>query len=136
MHDTPDTPTIESLVDLRQRATSAVDVTAADTLKNVLVKVAHARLDEWELLAVGVPGDREVDDKRLEAALAPGRVRPARRRRTSPSTPFLVRGYIGPKALRDQRVRYLVDPRVVDGTAWITGADEPGKHVVGPRRRP
>ena len=45
--------------------------------------------------------------------------------------PFLKKGYIGPKALLDNGVRYLVDPRVVDGTAWITGADEPGKHVVG-----
>jgi prolyl-tRNA synthetase len=33
--------------------------------------------------------------------------------------------------LRDNDVRYLVDPRVVDGSSWITGADEPGRHVVG-----
>ncbi|MEX3650890.1 His/Gly/Thr/Pro-type tRNA ligase C-terminal domain-containing protein, partial [Mycolicibacterium porcinum] len=45
--------------------------------------------------------------------------------------PFLVKGYVGPKALLDNGVRYLVDPRVVDGTAWITGADAPNKHVVG-----
>ena len=42
-----------------------------------------------------------------------------------------MKGYIGPKALLDNGVRYLVDPRVVDGTSWITGADQPGKHVVG-----
>ena len=45
--------------------------------------------------------------------------------------PFLAKGYIGPKALLANGVRYLVDPRVVDGTSWITGADAPGKHVVG-----
>ncbi|MGA8328676.1 MAG: His/Gly/Thr/Pro-type tRNA ligase C-terminal domain-containing protein, partial [Mycobacterium sp.] len=45
--------------------------------------------------------------------------------------PFLVKGYIGPKALLDNGVRYLVDPRIVDGSSWITGADQPGKHVVG-----
>jgi prolyl-tRNA synthetase len=45
--------------------------------------------------------------------------------------PFLVKGYIGPKALRDNGIRYLVDPRVVDGTSWITGADAAGRHVVG-----
>ena len=45
--------------------------------------------------------------------------------------PFLKKGYIGPKALLDNGVRYLVDPRVVDGTSWITGADETGRHVVG-----
>jgi prolyl-tRNA synthetase len=42
-----------------------------------------------------------------------------------------VKGYIGPKALLDNNVCYLVDPRIVDGTSWITGADETGRHVVG-----
>ncbi|MGH3968289.1 MAG: His/Gly/Thr/Pro-type tRNA ligase C-terminal domain-containing protein, partial [Mycobacterium sp.] len=45
--------------------------------------------------------------------------------------PFLVKGYLGPKALRENGIRYLVDPRVVDGTSWITGADAPGRHVIG-----
>ena len=27
-------------------------------------------------------------------------------------------------------IRYLVDPRVGEGTAWVTGADEPGRHVI------
>lgn len=128
VHDTGDTPTIATLVDW---ANGALDrtVTAADTLKNVLVKVRQPG-GEWELLAIGVPGDREVDDKRLAAALEPaeyallGDADFARH-------PFLVKGYIGPKALQDNEVRYLVDPRVVDGTSWITGADEPGRHVVG-----
>lgn len=128
VYDTGDTPTIATLVDW---ANAALDrpVTAADTLKNVLIKVRQPGGD-WELLAVGVPGDREVDDKRLAAVLDPaeyallGDADFARH-------PFLVKGYIGPKALQDNGVRYLVDPRVVDGTSWITGADEPGRHVVG-----
>src|SRR5437588_17667 len=104
-------------------------VTAADTLKNVLLKVRQPG-GEWQLLAIGVPGDREVDDKRLGAALEPAEYA-FLDDADFPKYPFLVKGYIGPKALRDNGVRYLVDPRVVDGTSWITGADEPGRHVVG-----
>jgi len=81
-------------------------------------------------LGFGVPGYREVDYKRLGAALDPveyALLDDADFARH----PFLVKGYIGPKALLDNGVRYLVDPRVVDGSSWITGADEQGKHVVG-----
>lgn len=128
VYDTPDTPTIATLVDW---ATSTLDreVSARDTLKNVMLKTRQPGGD-WELLGVGVPGDREVDDKRLGAALEPAEYALlddadfARH-------PFLAKGYIGPKALLANGIRYLVDPRVVDGTSWITGADEPGRHVVG-----
>ncbi|MDI3314357.1 MAG: proline--tRNA ligase [Mycobacterium sp.] len=129
IHDTGDTPTIAALVDWANRAGLGRTITAADTLKNVMLKVRRPGSD-WELLAIGLPGDREIDDRRLEAALAPAEYALlgdddfAR-------YPFLVKGYIGPKALRENGVRYLVDPRVVDGTSWITGADQPGKHVVG-----
>lgn len=129
VHDTGDTPTIATLVDWANGADLGRPITAADTLKNVLLKVRQPGGD-WELLAIGVPGDREVDDKRLGAALEPAEYALlddadfARH-------PFLVKGYIGPKALRANGVRYLVDPRVVDGTSWITGADEPHRHVVG-----
>ncbi|OBB63787.1 proline--tRNA ligase [Mycobacterium sp. 852014-50255_SCH5639931] len=129
VHDTGDTPTIATLVDWANTADLGRTVTAADTLKNVLLKVRQPG-GEWELLAIGLPGDREVDDKRLGAALEPADYALLD---DSDFTkyPFLVKGYIGPKALRDNGVRYLVDPRVVDGTSWITGADEPGRHVVG-----
>ena len=129
VHDTGDTPTIATLVDWANTAGLGRTVTAADTLKNVLLKVRLPGGD-WELLAIGLPGDREVDDKRLGAALDPAEYAMlddsdfARH-------PFLKKGYIGPKALLANGVRYLVDPRVAAGTAWITGADEPGKHVVG-----
>jgi prolyl-tRNA synthetase len=133
VHDTANTPTIATLVDWANGADlpefAGRDVTAADTLKNVLLKVREPG-GEWELLAIGVPGDREVDDKRLGAALDPAEyiMLPAE---DFPKYPFLVKGYIGPKALLANGVRYLVDPRIVEGTAWITGADEDGKHVVG-----
>ena len=129
VHDTGDTPTIASLVVWANEADLGRAVTAADTLKNILVKVRQPGGD-WELLAIGVPGDRDVDDKRLSAALEPADYALLDDDDFA-KYPFLVKGYIGPKALRDNDVRYLVDPRVVDGTSWITGADEPGRHVVG-----
>ncbi|MBL1078729.1 proline--tRNA ligase [Nocardia sp. 2] len=133
VHDTPGTPTIATLVDWANNA--GIDkqlgrtVTAADTLKNVMVKLRHPD-GKTEILAVAVPGDREVDDKRLGASVEPAEVEMLDDADFK-ANPFLVKGYIGPKALQANGIRYLVDPRVVTGTSWITGADEPGKHYVG-----
>ncbi|MEU8816412.1 proline--tRNA ligase [Actinoplanes sp. NPDC048796] len=125
VHDTPGTPTIASLVDLANaRALGGrTDWTAADTLKNVVVTV-HRPGAEDELLVIGVPGDREVDLKRLDAALAPAT---ATLFDDFDSRPDLVKGYIGPQGIK---VRYRADPRVAPGTAWLTGANEPGRHAV------
>ncbi|MFM9261176.1 proline--tRNA ligase [Rhodococcus sp. 5A-K4] len=129
VYDTANTPTIDTLVDWANGADLGCTITAADTLKNIMVKT---RLPggEWELLGIGIPGDREVDEKRLEASLEPAEFVMITETDFK-NNPFLAKGYIGPKALRANGVRYLVDPRVVDGTSWITGADEDGKHVVG-----
>jgi prolyl-tRNA synthetase len=134
VEDTPDTPTIETLVTL---ANSRVDLrrpdrdwTAGDTLKNVLVKVRDPE-GTTEVLAVGLPGDREVDLKRLGAQVHPSLVEPFTEDDFA-KHPGLVRGYIGPSALGATSVsgvRYLLDPRVVEGTRWITGANQPGRHV-------
>ncbi|HXY63627.1 MAG TPA: proline--tRNA ligase [Mycobacterium sp.] len=129
VYDTGDTPTIATLVGWANQADLGRDVTAADTLKNVLLRVRQPGGD-WELLGIGLPGDREVDDKRLGVALEPADYALLDDADFA-KYPFLVKGYIGPKALRDNDVRYLVDPRVVDGTSWITGADKLGQHVVG-----
>ncbi|MEV0702345.1 proline--tRNA ligase [Saccharopolyspora sp. NPDC050389] len=128
VHHTPSTPTIETLVDFLNANTDR-KFTAADTLKNVLVKTRQPGSPDWELLAVGLPGDREVDMKRLEASLEPAEVALLEEPDFA-ANPFLVKGYIGPKALQDNGVRYLVDPRVVTGTAWVTGADKTDHHVV------
>nr|WP_219633088.1 proline--tRNA ligase [Haloechinothrix aidingensis] len=130
VHYTPDTPTIETLVDfLNAQAELDRSVTAADTLKNVMVKVRRPGEQDWQLLAVGVPGDRDVDMKRLEASLEPAEVAVLEEADFERHA-FLVKGYIGPKALQDNGVRLLVDPRIVTGTAWVTGADKPDHHVV------
>ncbi|MEV6911524.1 proline--tRNA ligase [Amycolatopsis sp. NPDC051071] len=128
-HHTPNTPTIESLVTFLNNAGLGRTFTAADTLKNVLVKTRKPGAKEWELLAIGLPGDREVDTKRLEASLEPAEFELLEEADFA-KNPFLVKGYIGPKALKDNGVRYLLDPRVADGTAWVTGADERDHHVV------
>ena len=133
--DTPDTPTIQTLVDLingrddLRRADR--EWTGADTLKNVIVKLRHPD-GRVEPLAVGVPGDREVDMKRLEAQLHPVEVLPFGEEDFA-ANKHLVKGYIGPGALgvdKPAGIRFLIDPRIVDGTQWVTGADQPGRHVL------
>jgi prolyl-tRNA synthetase len=131
--DTPGTPTIETLVDHLNERFVRTDRpwTAADTLKNVLVVLVHPD-GTREPLAVGVPGDREVDVKRLEAQVAPAEVEPFTEADFA-RHPTLAKGYIGPGALGEKGtsgIRYLVDPRVVEGTRWVTGADADGRHVI------
>jgi prolyl-tRNA synthetase len=132
VEDTPDTPTIETLVDFANAHHPRLDRpwTAADTLKNVVVTLVHPD-GAREPLVVGVPGDREVDAKRLEAALAPAAVEPFTETDFA-RHPELVKGYLGPAVLGEGSrtgIRYLLDPRIVTGTSWITGANEPGRHV-------
>jgi prolyl-tRNA synthetase len=138
---TPDTPTIDTLVDHLNEAFARDDRpwTAADTLKNVLVVLRHPD-GTREPLAVGVPGDREVDAKRLEAAVSPAEVEPFEGKDFA-AHPALVKGYIGPASMAPESgavlgvesasgIRYLTDPRVADGTRWVTGANVQGSHVI------
>ncbi|HBF79034.1 MAG TPA: proline--tRNA ligase [Streptomyces sp.] len=111
--DTPDTPTIESLADF-------LGVPASATLKNLLVKV------DGEIVAVGVPGDREVDLGKLGEHLAPAEVELVTAE-DFVGRPDLVRGYVGPQGL--EKVRYIADPRIAAGTSWITGANKEGVHA-------
>ncbi|WP_374010664.1 proline--tRNA ligase [Leifsonia sp. LS-T14] len=138
--DTPGSPTIQSLVDVANEKHPRPDGrawTAADTLKNVVL--ALTQLDGTrELVIVGLPGDREVDMKRAEVAFAPAEVEAAGDTDFA-KHPGLVKGYIGPWSPEGAvlgetsatGIRYLVDPRVVDGSGWITGANVEGKHVFG-----
>lgn len=132
--DSPNTPTIETLV-AHANAHLDGDYTAADTLKNVVLALTH--LDGTrELVVVGIPGDREVDDKRVEVAFAPADVEAATAEDFE-RHPLLVKGYIGPwseagAVLGEEAatgIRFFLDPRVADGTAWITGANIDQKHV-------
>ncbi|MGY1591725.1 proline--tRNA ligase [Geodermatophilus sp. SYSU D00708] len=128
VEDTPDTPTIETLVAVSQEMFPDAGYTAASTLKNVVVTLVHPD-GTREPLVVGIPGDREVDLKRLEAQVAPAEIAPFE---DFAKHPQLVKGYIGPQVLgadSPSGIRYLVDPRIVPGSRWITGANETGKHV-------
>jgi prolyl-tRNA synthetase len=147
VRDTPDTPTIDTLVEHANTAAPRTDRpwTAADTLKNVVL-AAVLPTGERELVVVGVPGDRSVDLKRIEANIA-GHLETGGEVAVEAATEDdlkkhtgLVKGYMGPGLTLEAPVlgagsvtglRYLVDPRVVSGTAWLTGANEPGRHVFG-----
>ena len=122
--DTPGTPTIETLVAVLRE--QGHDLDAGHTLKNVVVTLRNADGSK-ELLVVGVPGDREVDLKRLGANVEPAEVLPFD---DFAGNPGLVKGYIGPQVLADLGIRYLVDPLVVRGSAWATGANEEGRHAL------
>lgn len=111
--DTPDTPTIETLA-------AHLAVPASATLKNLLVKV------DGEIVAVGVPGDREVDLAKLEELLSPASVELVTAEDFE-GRDDLVRGYVGPQGL--DKVRYIADPRVAPGTSWVTGANKEGAHA-------
>ncbi|MCC3269795.1 proline--tRNA ligase [Arthrobacter gengyunqii] len=145
--DTPDTPTIDTLVAVANERFSreSGEWTAADTLKNVVLAVTLPT-GERRIVVVGVPGDRAVDLKRIEANIA-AHVEIGGELEVEAATdedikkhPGLVKGYIGPGLSTEEPVLgtesatgllYLVDPRVVSGTSWITGANSAGKHVIG-----
>jgi len=138
VHPSPNTPTIATLVDLANAQVPREDGrkwTAADTLKNVVLALTSPE-GKRSLVVVGVPRDRDVDAKRADAAFSPNEVEAANEEDFE-RNPELVKGYIGPvknaKAVLGlegtSKIRYLLDPRVVDGTAWITGANENEKHV-------
>lgn len=138
VYDSPNTPTIETLVahtnEVLPRADRAWE--AADTLKNVVLALTDLQGNR-ELVVIGIPGDREADPKRLEVAFPGFEVEPAHEGDFI-KNPTLVKGYIGPGTKEtpvlgtggSSGIRYLLDPRIVSGTAWVTGANEHEKHVA------
>ncbi|MDR6507490.1 proline--tRNA ligase [Arthrobacter oryzae] len=150
IRDTPNTPTIETLVDAANQLVPRAENdggawTAADTLKNVVLAVTLPT-GERQIVVIGVPGDRGVDLKRVEANI--GTYLPVAGEITVEAAgeedlarnPLIVRGYLGPGMSLGTpllglegaaKLLYLVDPRVVSGTAWVTGANMAGKHVFG-----
>lgn len=134
VESTPGTPTIDTLVTMLNKdhpRTDGREWTAADSLKNVIVMLVHPD-GTREPLAIGLPGDREVDAKRLEVKVAPAEVA-AFEEKDFAAYPMLAKGYIGPGVLGEEKaskIRYLLDPSVAVGSAWVTGADEDGHHVI------
>ena len=120
--DTPNTPTIDSLVDVLNSKFGG-GFTGASTLKNVLL------MADKKAISVLVPGDREVDLKRLQAGL-PG----VEELRVFEDADFaehkcLVKGYIGPQDSGKFGITVYADPRVAPGTSWVTGANKKDRHA-------
>lgn len=134
VESTPDAASIEALVAHSNSVDSLRrvdrDWLGSDTLKIVVFMVTDVDGTQAPL-AIGLPGDREVDAKRLEAVLHPREARPFEEADFA-KHPALVKGYIGPGVLGAQQsagIEFLVDPRVVDGTSWVSGANAAGHHV-------
>ena len=120
--DTPNTPTIDSLVQVFNSKYGA-NITAVDTLKNVLL------VADEKPIAVLVPGDREVDLKRLEANLAGVKELRLFEDADFAKHPKLVKGYVGPQDAKAFGITLYADPRIVEGSNWITGANQKDKHA-------
>jgi len=120
--DTPNTPTIDSLVELFNTKYSA-NISAANTLKNVLI------VADEKPISVLVPGDREVDLKRLGANLAGVKDLRLFEDADFAKYPKLVKGYVGPQDAKELGLKLYADPRVVEGSHWITGANKKDKHA-------
>jgi prolyl-tRNA synthetase len=120
--DSPNTPTIDSLVDLYNKKFGE-SVSASATLKNVLVMVDDVAT------AILVPGDREVDLKRVGANLPGAKDVRLFEDEDFQNFPGLVKGYVGPQDAKKLGLKVYADPRVVIGSHWITGANAKDKHI-------
>ncbi len=135
-HSSPNTPTIASLVSFSNENHPKTDGTwqASDTLKNVVLALITGD-GKRRLVTVGIPGDRDVDQKRAEAWF--GCDVEQANEADFKSHPELVKGYIGPRRdskqflglETDSRIEYLLDPRVAEGSAWISGANKDQMHT-------
>ena len=131
VEQTPSVTAIAELVDFsNNQFKKETPFSANDTLKSVVVMVTHIDGSQTPLV-IGIPGDREIDVKRLETVLHPATVRPFEDADFA-KYPALVKGFIGPQGLGENSpsgIRYVVDPRVVEGTVWIAGANQRDQHI-------
>ncbi|MEJ4112322.1 proline--tRNA ligase [Corynebacterium kroppenstedtii] len=132
--ESPDCTSINTLVKWANSCEDVAErfgreITAEDTLKCVVVKVKKPSEAEFSYVIVAIPGDRDVDVKRLEASLEPSDVALADVDDFA-AHDFLTKGYVGPVDMAKHGVTVLVDPRVAPGTRWITGAGKEGYHCI------
>lgn len=120
--DSPNTPTIDTLVELLN-AKFGGGYDGAQTLKNVML------MADEKAISVLVPGDREVDLKRLQANLAGVNDLRVFEEADFAKFPGLVKGYIGPQDAKKNGITVYADPRIAPGTAWVTGANAKDKHA-------
>ena len=120
--DTPNTPTIDSLVAVLNEKIGG-GFTGADTLKNVMM------MADGKAISVLVPGDREVDVKRLQENLSGVHELRVFEDADFAKFPSLVKGYIGPQDAKKSGITVYADPRVAPGSAWVTGANKKDRHT-------
>jgi prolyl-tRNA synthetase len=120
--DTPNTPTIDSLVDVLNERFGG-GYTGGHTLKNVMVMADN------KAIAILVPGDREVDLKRFQENC--GGIHELRTFEDADFAKFpgLVKGYIGPQDAKALGITVYADPRIAPGTSWVTGANKINRHA-------
>lgn len=137
--DTPQAGSIAAVVDvLNTNHAGDQRWTAGGMLKNLLFLLTHPD-GTTEPLAIGLPGDRDVDPKRLTAVFEPSDAAPFTAEDFG-RYPALKVGFMGPVdasgtvVLGEKSasgIRYVVDPRVVTGTHWVTGANVVDQHLTG-----
>jgi prolyl-tRNA synthetase len=134
VHETPGTTSISAVVDFANK-NLGVSITAANTLKHIVLALTDVN-KKRSLVVVAIPGDRELEPKRAEIVFAGFEVETATEDDFA-KNPSLVKGFLGPVKdgkqylgeKSESKIRYLVDPRVVNGTVWVAGANQKDKHV-------
>jgi len=133
--ETPNTKSIAAVVEFAKTSLGMPEINAGSTLKHIVLAITDVK-HKRSLVVVGIPGDRDMEPKRAEIVFAGFDVEPANDEDFA-KHPELLKGFIGPvkngKAFLgekgESKIRYLLDPRVVDGTTWVAGANEKDKHV-------
>ncbi|MFY9189803.1 MAG: proline--tRNA ligase [Lawsonella sp.] len=128
---TPGATAIDELV-VSLHEQGQTDITAADTLKCLMLKkqvVDKEGETAWEPFGVFVPGDRDLDDNRLEAALDPQPVE-LFEEDDFKKYPFIEKGYTGPRELLANDIPVYVDPRCVSGSRWVIGGGKADTHIL------
>jgi prolyl-tRNA synthetase len=120
--ETPNTPTIESLVEVMNEKYQA-KISAVDTLKNVLL------IADGKPISILVPGDREVDLKRVEANLSGVKELRLFEDEDFAQRKEFVKGYVGPQDAKKLGIKLYADPRITIGSHWITGANTKDRHA-------
>ncbi|MBQ1299407.1 MAG: proline--tRNA ligase [Aeriscardovia sp.] len=102
-------------------------------LKNIVI-LLKAPEGKKSLAVVGLPSDRQLDLKRLEACLSPMEVSIAGEEDLK-DHPELVKGFIGvqkvgPQSTEPEKCPYFLDAHVFRGSSWCTGSDKEGFHTL------
>jgi len=133
--ETPNVTSISAVVDFAKNSLGMSEINASATLKHIVLAITDVK-HKRSLVVVGIPGDREMEPKRAEIVFAGCEVETASDEDFA-KHPELLKGFIGPVKNGKQflgekgesKIRYLLDPRVVEGTSWVAGANEKDKHV-------